>query len=252
MSIEEISMREVKTLKVDRQESNMKINYLLIICMFLVIISCQENIASEKYKFKKIENGNETVNNINTEIAPVPKKDTTIISILNKLNFDILNRKYGNGATSSFISKKYSNIYYNQDTTGFYGLYYFINDDADVKLGYLSTVVVYAKKKPWKITDKEQKIIEITSLSSKIKLSTNISVGMSKQNVIDKFGTPLVERNNYIFYKDDSNAVLSVRIINDTVVAFKIGVYKEQNIEQLIDNIIKYSSYQFRTIKHPH
>lgn len=165
--------------------------------------------------------------------------DTTLESIIRTLDLPLIQKEYGRGSTSASLSKQQTCHLYYPDTNGYYGMYFFVNNDINLKQAFVATVVIFAKNKPWLYSNKDQSIIEFTSYSSVVDVLRDFHVGDNVSILTNEFGEPKFKKDNVLFYQDQKNVVLSVMINGDVIEAYKIGYYNGLDIKELADDIVE-------------
>ncbi|MFW5762505.1 MAG: hypothetical protein ACOCXH_16140 [Cyclobacteriaceae bacterium] len=214
----------------------MKKRHIFLLIIFCIISACNYQGGQQQYK---IPISDSTILKEYTIEVQETKLDTSLMSILKSLNANAIKNEHGRGSTSTFLPKEYSKNYFRPDTGGFFGLYYLVNNDINVRLAYKATLVIYAKKKPWKADNPDEILIEFTSFYHDVGVLNNLKVGDKKEAVVKQFGEPKFVKDNVFFYQDDEGVVLSFKFSKNNIVeAYKLGHYKKIDIEKLADDII--------------
>lgn len=136
--------------------------------------------------------------------------------------------------TTSFLSKKDTEIFVKKAKDNFFGVYYLIKDDASSVVGKM---IVYDDINPYKYDKDTDEFIEINLWKKGIKLFDNsIEVGMSKELLIEKLGKNFKIENDILIFNDESLKGF-FKVKEDLITNIKIGLYRDNTAN---DDILKY------------
>ncbi len=207
-----------------------KLPFLILIISFC---ACSPDKQEEKTISSKITN-QEIVDTCSNKYENILKNIYDNLSAYKiKENF---------GGTSGVVSDWTHKYYHEVDSTGFYGMYYLIQEKITPPIvPFEGELVIFTNSHPWKASDKNEKFIEIITYTAKIKLSNEIFVGRNKEDIFELLGEPQNEVNDVLFYYDNNIYMLSLKIKNDTINTLRFGYYKEDvNMTELQQSIIDY------------
>ncbi len=212
--------------------------YYKIFLLIFLFISC-DNI-SVNYPTNNSANFNSAKND--TISQNIQYVDSTLLLLFKKIDLKQIKLQYGRGSTSTYLSNLNSFHFNNSDTVGFWGMYFLSNNYDDIVLQpYIAKVVVYVKSKSkiWEFSNNDEILYEITSCHPIINTISIINIGDSKEKMLKILGTPALQKNNFFFYKDDTNCIISFKLCNEVINEIKIGLYKSYSINEISSYILK-------------
>ncbi|WP_340065172.1 hypothetical protein [Ascidiimonas aurantiaca] len=197
-----------------------------IVTAFIIITS----VLSCKNESKKASATSVQINNLEQK-KEVQSNDI----VTTNLKVDIKNiKRQVDNVTTSFLSKKDTEIFIKKPKDNFFGIYYLIKGDPSNVVGKM---IVYDDINPYKYDKNTDEFIEINLWERGIKLFDNsIEVGISKEFLMEKLGNnPKVENDILIF--DDKPVRGFFKIKDGYVTNIKIGLYRDSAVN---DDILKY------------
>ncbi|WP_298341155.1 hypothetical protein [uncultured Algibacter sp.] len=201
----------------------MRNNIVVAFIALLLVFSCKKKnteVSSTSFKVNNIEQQEE-----------VQSKDI----VTTDLKVDIKNiKRQVDNVTTSFLSKKDTEIFIKKPKDNFFGVYYLIKGDLSNIVGKM---IVYDDINPYKYNKDTDEFIEINLWKRGVKLlDDSIEVGMTKKLLIERLGNIFkVEKDILIF--DDKPIKGFFKLKEDYVTNIKIGFY---NTDTTNDDILKY------------
>jgi hypothetical protein len=168
----------------------------------------------------------------NVEPAPhkVENKEVLIDSLssqFNSVDINALKKQHGRGSTSTLLQNSECTHLFKPNSSGFYGMHFFVNPTPNKDLPYLAKAIVFAMTKPWKYADESETLIEITTYGNEISLSDKVKIGMSNEEIVKMLGTPSSSYQDFLFYTDGSGTILTIKTKNSIATAIRIGRYEK-------------------------
>lgn len=164
--------------------------------------------------------------------------DSDLTGLFASLNIDRIKRDYGRGSTSAVLNIKDALFDVPPDNAAFLGEYFFVNNNPSANSPFIATAIITSNKNPLLFTDKNESLLEFSVYNSNIKVLKKLSVGQSLQSLFQEFGNPHAKVDSVIFYASHDNIILSVKVFDNKVVAYKVGKYKQINRTDLFHRII--------------
>lgn len=136
--------------------------------------------------------------------------------------------------TTSFLSRKDTEIFIEKKSKNFFGVYYLIKDDPSNVVGKM---IVYDEINPYKYDKDTDEFIEINLWEKGIKLfNDSIEIGMSKEILLKNLGSKFQIEDDILIFNDEPIKGF-FKIKDGLITNIKIGLYRED-----VDNkeILKY------------
>lgn len=210
----------------------------LMFCFCEIDSSNKESIDNQNLKLEK-ENTQPTLNNNSLDTSI--EENRTLNFKLSEVNLDSIKKTYfeNHYYTSSVLSNSSAEeIFQSAGDEYFYGSYYFIekNEDKTSINPYSGTVTVKVKdNEKWNYDDGNEDLVEFTFFSNTLNPFINlVSIGQSRESLIEKLGNDFHEEASHIIYFYDDNHVASFLLDDNLVVAVKVGQYKSADYKPII------------------
>lgn len=144
--------------------------------------------------------------------------------VFGKINLQEIKKVYASAVTSGVLGRKASHPFADPNNPQSFGTYFFSVDGRRPALRPYAIKATVSFIGEWKYDTKEERLLEIVVYASGILSESELDVGQSAASVIQRVGKPSWATDGCMFFAQGSS-VLTVKMENDSVAAYKVGRY---------------------------
>ena len=150
-------------------------------------------------------------------------QSASVDEIFDRIELQEIKKRYAASVTSGVLGQKASQVFQDSGSNQKLGAYFFsINDQKPTLRPYVLKATVSFTGE-WKYDTSEEQLQELIVYAPNV-INSVLDVGESVNVVIDRMGEPALQNESCMFFTQ-GRSVLTARVKNDSIAAYKIGKY---------------------------
>lgn len=151
-------------------------------------------------------------------------QQVSIDEIFARISLKEIKETYASSVTSGVLGKNAARLFMDPVNTRSFGTYFFSIDGQRAALRPYAIKATVSFIGEWRYDSEDEQLQEIVVYAPKIMGWPELSVGDAAAGVVGRIGEPAWRTDTCIFFTQ-GGCILTIRVENDSVVAYKVGKY---------------------------